>query len=206
MTESNAGWYDTSKDKVFAPEHTLLETENFLVSADDHPLVEGHLLIIPKENISCVGEFPPKLLDEFTNLYDQTRNFVKETYGKVSTFEHGRIGQTIYHAHVHVLPFEGTLQDIVPEGEEAMMRVDSISDVGEAFAKEGRYLFVSVGDEKRLVDPQLGYPRFFRDRFADALGKSGAGDWQKTKNDIAIREQSGTMIKNLERKWLSFKK
>ena len=203
MQETKVGRYDSTKDIVFAPEHTLLETEHFRISADDHPITEGHLLIIPKENLSCVGEFSPELMEEFTTLYDQSRNFVKDMYGSVSTFEHGKVGQTIYHAHVHVLPFDGTLEQIVPEGEKVMKAVRGISDVVDAFRKDGQYLFISVGDQARLVDTSLGYPRFFRDRFASALGKREAGDWQKSKNNIAAKLQSEAAIRNLERKWLS---
>lgn len=203
MQETKIGVYDSTKDAEFVPEHTLFETEHFRISADDHPITEGHLLIIPKENISCVGEFSPERMEEFIQLYERSRQFIQDTYGSVSTFEHGRVGQTIYHAHVHVLPFAGSLEQIVPEGEHVMKRAKGISDVSDAFNTDGHYLFVSVGDQARLVDPSLGYPRFFRDRFAAALGNGDAGDWQKSKNNIAAKSQSESAIRNLERKWLN---
>ena len=204
MTEISVGRYDSTKDKVFAPEHKLLETKNFNVVADDNPLVEGHILIIPKENISCVGEFSDELLTEFGQLYDQTSDFLQKSYGLVSTFEHGKIGQTIYHAHVHLLPYEGDVKSIIPEGENNLTKINTMQDVQNAYKQGGQYLFLSVGDDKWLVDPKLGYPRFFRDRFATALGMEGQGDWQKMKDDPIMKQINQLRIQNLEKKWNSY--
>lgn len=85
----------------------LEETANFRVVCDHHPLVEGHILIIPKQHLSSAGEYPGPVFQEFLSLYGKTSEFIRQNYGTVSGFEHGKIGQTVFHSHVHLLPFDG---------------------------------------------------------------------------------------------------
>ncbi len=48
--------------------HILKETPNFLLVADHAPLVEGHILIIPKQHYACFGDAPAKLDTELLTL------------------------------------------------------------------------------------------------------------------------------------------
>ena len=188
-------------DQLFALKHPLLITEQFRVVCDVHPLAEGHILIIPKQPISCVGEFSPEMLEEFIKLYDSTSEFVKATYGSVSSFEHGKIGQTVYHAHVHILPFDGKPEDIISEGSEHMTSIQSMKDVQSEYKTRGQYLFFSVGEGHGLVDTKLGCPRFFRDRFAKAQGQESLGDWQSASKDPSVQAENLARITNLENNW-----
>src|SRR3989338_2433829 len=103
--------------------HLLEETEHFRVICDIHPLCEGHILIVPKEHISCIGACDDAHRKEFLPLYNRCKTFVHDTYGSVSTFEHGIVGQTVFHAHVHLLPYADTPGKIVPEGTDHMTAV-----------------------------------------------------------------------------------
>ena len=100
----------------FALKHPLVESVHFWVVCDVHPLTEGHLLVIPKQHYASIGGCPNNIFQEFIGMYTQASQFVERQYGYVATFEHGNIGQTIYHSHVHILPFKGSILDIVPEG------------------------------------------------------------------------------------------
>lgn len=202
MSEIGTLQYDTAKDKVFAPEHKLLETKSFIVSADDNPICEGHLLIIPKENISCVGEFSDETMMEFTELYDRMKQFIRESYGSVSTFEHGRVGQTIYHAHVHLLPFGGQSEDIIPENK--LTEISGIQNVKSEYTNNGQYLFFSIEDKSWLADTSLGAPRVLRDRFAKALGDASLGDWKKSQKDLGTQLVNQNRIHLLEQKWKQY--
>ena len=190
----------------FATAHVLERTENFFIVCDANPLTEGHILIIPHKHLSCVGEFSPEMLDEFARLYDQVHKFVETTYGSVSAFEHGKIGQTVFHAHVHILPFDGTPDMIIPEGAKHITKIDNIASVKLAYEREGQYLYFSIGDNSWLVNSSLGYPRFFRDRFANGLGNPDLSNWQATMNNAAIQEANLRTIRNVESKWHAFEK
>lgn len=184
----------------FALEHPLIVTKNFYVVCDVHPLIEGHILIIPKWHISCVGEFSDELFVEFKELYERFTSFIRATYGKVSTFEHGKIGQTVYHAHVHVLPFAGNPETIVPERKSRLKEINNLEDIRSEYRRAGRYLYFSIGDIMWLVDTGLGEPRFFRDRFARALGSAERGDWKEMQKDQHLMSITKTEIEALKNK------
>jgi diadenosine tetraphosphate (Ap4A) HIT family hydrolase len=98
--------------------YKLETTQFFNVVCDYHPLLEGHLLIIPKEHLSCVAEYSEPTYQDFIALYQKYFGFVQAEYGAVSTFEHGKFGQSVFHSHVHLLPTDGEPTDVVPEGRE----------------------------------------------------------------------------------------
>ncbi len=157
----------------------LEETEQFRIVCDYHSIIEGHILIIPKQHLSCVGEYPKELFDEFIGHYEAVSAFVKKHYGSVSTFEHGKIGQTVFHSHVHFLPYAGDPIAIVPEGRNHLVALPSFVELQRLYDQYGRYLFFSIGDLAWVVDPALTAPRFFRDRFAAALARPERGNWKE---------------------------
>lgn len=182
----------------FAFKYPLEETTDFRVVCDVHPLTEGHILIIPKTHLSCIGEFNKKLIDEFIKLYQKYSQFLKKEYGRIAVFEHGKLGQTVFHSHVHLFPFNGNVSDIIPEGMSYLTKLADISQLRDVFRKNGQYLFLGVGDKLWLIDTKLGKIRFFRDRFAYALGNPQRGDWKKMHKDkeiIAVIEKEITALK-----------
>jgi diadenosine tetraphosphate (Ap4A) HIT family hydrolase len=188
----------------FAKEYPILETNNFLVACDSYPITEGHILIIPKEHISCIGEYDKFVFDEFLVLYKKFSDFIKNAYGSISTFEHGKTGQTVFHSHTHLLPYMGDPIKIVPEGKDKLEKIDDISELMEIFKKENKYLFFSIGVDKWVVDKSIGTPRFFRDRFAYVLGNSSRGNWKEMRNNIQLMKTAQEEIRNLELKWKEY--
>ena len=94
--------------------YPLEQTDEFYLVVDSHPIVEGHILIIPKSHVSCIGEYPQQLFEDFIKLNSKVSEFLLREYRTVSTFEHGIFGQTVFHSHIHYLPFKGESTDIVP--------------------------------------------------------------------------------------------
>jgi len=164
----------------------LRETEHFRIVCDYHSIIEGHILIIPKQHLSCVGEYPKELFEEFIEHYETVLAFLQKHYGGVSTFEHGKIGQTVFHSHVHFLPYTGDPTSIVPEGKDHLVALPSFVELQRLYAQYGRYLFFSIGDLAWVVDPLLAAPRFFRDRFASALGRPERGNWKEMHMDAQL--------------------
>lgn len=163
----------------FALKNKIEETKNFWVVCDVHPLERGHVLIIPKQHLSCIGEYPDEQCKEFHSLFVRYLNKLGAHYGKMASFEHGKIGQTVFHSHVHLLPFQGTSSDIVPEGLDMVKPIANLALLRDVFSREGQYLFFSIGPDMWIVRTELGAPRFFRDRFAKALGHPERGNWKE---------------------------
>lgn len=179
----------------------LTETENFRIVCDGHPIVEGHILIIPRSHLSCIGEYPDLLLDEFLRLDELVRGFLSDTYGSSAGFEHGVLGQTVFHSHVHYLPFAGSAEDIVPEGADKIRPVGGIGDLSELYQKDRGYLFFSIGGNKWTADPGVSAPRFFRDRFAAALGRPERGNWKVMHEDESVMREAASELRNTQEKW-----
>lgn len=188
----------------FALKYPLYETENFRVVCDVHPIVEGHILIIPKEHLSCVGEYSQELFDEFVDLYKKTSHFLINSYGFVSSFEHGKIGQTVFHSHMHLVPYNGDPEDIIKEGKENIRSISDLNSLREAYRKDGKYLFFSIGKDMWLVDLKLGALRFFRDRFATAFGNPERGDWKEMERDMEIMIKAQQELGDLQGKWTKY--
>ncbi|MBI3618823.1 HIT domain-containing protein [Candidatus Peregrinibacteria bacterium] len=189
----------------FAYAHTLEETPSFRVVCDVHPLEEGHLLIIAKDHVSCMGALPPAAFEEFQRLYDSVNHRLSNLYSTTSTFEHGIVGQSVFHAHTHLVPFNGQATDIVPEGI-GSMHGNVLKALPDMFSRESRYLFFSIGEESWTVDATLAAPRFFRDRFARALRKPERGDWKWMRTDARSMREARLEIDRLNKRWSSLSK
>lgn len=181
----------------------LEETELFRITGDANPLTEGHILIIPRQHVDCIANYDATQLQEYRGLHDRVAAFVKRNYGSVATFEHGKFGQTVYHSHVHVLPFTGSLDEIVPEGLSHAEPLENISELKQRFERDGGYLYVSVDDEQFTIDKTLVARRFFRDRFASALHVQERGDWKQTYDNPALRSVLDAECDHLRQKWLA---
>src|SRR2546421_13104667 len=81
------------------------ETANFLIAADHAPLVEGHLLIIPKQHYTCYGSVPAELDTQLFALKHEVRQFLNRFYAPAVFWEHGIFRQTVFHAHLHCFSF-----------------------------------------------------------------------------------------------------
>lgn len=181
----------------------LEQTDNFYTVCDDHPLTEGHILIIPKQHISCVGAYPEDIFKEFLELNDKVSQFLTSVYKSVSSFEHGIYGQTVFHAHTHYFPFEGEPIDIVPEGKDKLSKINDLSKLKTLFKRDGGYLFFSLGEDKWNVDVTIAVPRFFRDRYAKALGKPERADWKTMHENQVLMQEAEKDNANTQANWKS---
>jgi len=190
----------------FALRRCLDETRHFRIVCDVHPIVKGHILIIPKAHYSCIGEYPQEAFEEFENIFSEVSGFVKETLGSVSSFEHGRSGQTIFHSHIHLFPFGGTDPlEVIPEGRKFFRNMTDFGELRKLLAKDKGYLYFSLGDKFYTVDISIGQPRFFRDRFAKILGNEKRGNWKMMVDDRALMETAEKEISELVGIWKGFK-
>lgn len=64
----------------------------------------GYLLLIPRQHVPCLGAVPN--VRELEQAIGRLRVVLAEEYRSfgVTMFEHGVVGQTVFHAHLHVIP------------------------------------------------------------------------------------------------------
>ena len=93
-------------------DHQVLDqTDNFYLLHDGYPLLEGHLLLIPKQHVDCYFNLDKKLLREFKLFKKKSVDFLKDKYIQPVIFEHGIAGQTVMHAHLHLLPTKKSIKN-----------------------------------------------------------------------------------------------
>lgn len=175
------------------------ETPLFNVICDSHPLLEGHLLIIPKRHVVCVGDYTEAEFNEFESLYNKYKAILKKIYGPLAIFEHGKIGQTVFHSHVHFVPFKGNIADVAPE--DCTKTISNLSELFSLYQNEGQYLFIEI-DRPYIIDTAIGAPRFFRDRLGKVLNAMERANWKSMhQNDelmtVALKENQ-TCINKLK--------
>jgi diadenosine tetraphosphate (Ap4A) HIT family hydrolase len=75
---------------------------------DGFPVSEGHSLVIPKRHVELLFDLPDEELAKVWSLVARARQLLKSKYQpdgfNIGVNEGQAAGQTIGHAHVHVIP------------------------------------------------------------------------------------------------------
>jgi diadenosine tetraphosphate (Ap4A) HIT family hydrolase len=157
--------------------YVLKETPNFLIVTDHAPLVEGHLLIIPRCHYTCYGDVPTELDTELFVLKQEVQKFLAQYYAPVVFWEHGIFRQTVFHAHLHCFPF-GTIEyDHTLELHGAV--VHSQEDIRTWHATRGQYFYMEQADTALLFVPEIDrYLQIIKGIFAQAAARRGYTGWR----------------------------
>ena len=86
----------------------LAESSHCVAIRDVYPVAAGHALVLPRRHVASVFQLDP---DEWTDLWALVRH-VREMLGdegaapaaNVGVNDGGAAGQTVPHAHVHIIP------------------------------------------------------------------------------------------------------
>ncbi len=148
---------DNSADCTFCQRskinYILKEAPNFLLAVDHAPLVEGHLLIIPKQHYTCYGDVPAEFDAELTVLKQEVQAFFARYYAPAVFWEHGVFRQTVFHAHLHCFPFGETTYDL--ESELHGLVVRSQEDIRTWHASHGHYFYMEDTRAALLFSPEV---------------------------------------------------
>ena len=95
--------YDNIKDRVVAEQNSVIAIQ------DNYPVTDGHLLIIPKRHTEDYFSMDEAEKRDIDNLIMKLRNRNMEKDRSVTGFNLGTnigesAGQTIFHAHIHLIP------------------------------------------------------------------------------------------------------
>src|SRR5437016_14378413 len=131
----------------------LKETDAFFIVADHAPLVEGHILILPKRHFACYGVVPAELDAELLALKREVQDFFARYYAPIVFWEHGIFRQTVFHAHLHCFPFGGT-QYKASEGLHSLV-VHTQNDIRVWYAKNGEYFYLEDSSDAFLFAPTM---------------------------------------------------
>lgn len=134
-------------------QYILEETSNFLIVTDHAPLVEGHILIIPRRHYFCYGTVPAELDTELVAVKQRVRRFLDQYYAPVVYWEHGIFRQTVFHAHLHCFPFGEAAYDL-SEGLHSQV-VHSQAGIRQWYASRGHYFYMEDAHTALLFAPEM---------------------------------------------------
>lgn len=180
--------------------HLLLKTMNFYLKAEISPIEEGTILIIPLEHFSCFGEIPPHLYPEVFQLKALVRDFQQKFYKKPTIFfEHGKTGQTIYHAHLHCVPTMVSILEELREDAKGVVEIKNLSELKDLFSRYGKYLYYEEKGCRYAFETEGVKPAYLRFVLAKKVNRPEWADWRKMARSVA-----DPLIERLITAWQAF--
>ncbi|WP_214072575.1 HIT domain-containing protein [Mucilaginibacter sp. dw_454] len=182
------------KDLISFNRIILYENEYFVIIPDISPIVEYHVLIIPKLHYQSISEIP---IDSDIYIAD-AREFIKNLYldmpdKEVIFFEHGSCNITgsacINHAHLHCLPLEKK------EIRQLQLKVDKINDGSDLFVENESYLSFEISGRTYKWADNWGIKQFLRKTIAETVRRPNRNNWQ---GSLSVDSE-----KEITKKWLN---
>ena len=111
------------------PCHKIAEDDQFLAFLDVMPLVEGHTLVIPKQEIDYIFDLDPEVLAGLMKFAQHIAPAIKKAI-PCKRIGVAVIGLEVPHAHVHLVPLNRML-DINFSQEKLKLSQDSLAKTAE---------------------------------------------------------------------------
>lgn len=181
--------------------YILKETSAFRILADHAPLVEGHLLIVPKNHYLCYGDVPSTLDEELFALKHEVRQFFDQFYSPIVFWEHGVFRQTVFHAHLHCFPFGKLTYDISENLH--THAVQSQEDIRTWYTTHGHYFYLEDARNSLLFAPNIeDYARVIQEVLRPgAAAHNGSRQWRSAQQRQA---EGKTLIQTTTARWHLF--
>ena len=144
----------------------------------------GYVLLIPTDHVSCLGAMAMRQNKTINQIANKIVQVLKYKYrSSVTIFEHGIVGQTIKHAHLHFLPADIDLSDqILKDFPDSEIQTDHDLVSLQLLYRERQepYLLWSTPSGQFSVcwNPPA-WPQYLRIISAEMLGVPERADWKK---------------------------
>jgi diadenosine tetraphosphate (Ap4A) HIT family hydrolase len=183
--------------------HILKETPRFLLAADYAPLVEGHILLIPKSHYTCYGDVPDNLDEELFALKCEVQQFFTRFYALPVFWEHGIFRQTVFHAHLHCFPWGETGYDL-NEGLHNEI-VTAQEDIRRWHAQRGQYFYMEDSSVALLFAPEMErYLGVIKNVFRRGIAlRGGKVEWRSPKQRY---EEGAPLLQATMARWQQFQR
>ncbi|HEY8739509.1 MAG TPA: HIT domain-containing protein [Candidatus Dormibacteraeota bacterium] len=161
---------------------------------DLYPVVPGHLLLVSREHLPSYGAASPVVTEELQSEADLAMRFVHQSYGvEPLLWENGGAGQTVFHAHLHVMPVAlHELEEVIES--EHMTEVGGWDDVRRHWEAGGSYHYLQFRGHRRLAEGNGAANWEFRRRVAIAAGlRYQGGRW--------VRPTTADDVGDVQRRW-----
>ena len=89
-------------------DRVLMETATTIAFLDGYPIAEGHTLVIPRRHVASVFDLTEHDQQQLWRQVASVRQLLAQRYRldgfNIGVNDGGAAGQTVPHAHVHVIP------------------------------------------------------------------------------------------------------
>lgn len=166
----------------------LFESPNFVVLPSLGALVEGWLLLVPKNHFICMGALPDSVAAEMQEMKHIICSVLQQCYGQVCAFEHGpsrvnlSVGCGVDHAHLHVVPVAFDLAAVVSSflPEEVFWSEAGLEECRAAFGRGEDYLYLEQPIGAGRIATHQGFgSQLFRRAIATRIGALTQFNWRE---------------------------
>lgn len=189
-------------------DRNLYETKNFFVKVGKGIITPGHIMIIPKYHYKAIAEIDNNLVEEYLGLKQQTIKKVAENFAEPFLIEYGAYGQSVFHAHIHLIPKTGNgyknidlLKEMILPSKTQIIQINNFNQLKEYYLKNKNYIYFE--DKNKYILPITNIIKNNLDivsyrKYFDKIGLKGICSWSSmTKEDI---ENDNLKIKETQRK------
>jgi histidine triad (HIT) family protein len=88
------------------PSYKIAENEKFFAFLDIFPLVEGHVLVVPKIEVDKIFDVPDEYLSEMLVFAKPIAKAIEQSF-RCDRCGISVIGLEVPHAHMHLVPING---------------------------------------------------------------------------------------------------
>tara|TARA_Y100000310_G_scaffold334233_1_gene413505 strand:+ start:40228 stop:40902 length:675 start_codon:yes stop_codon:yes gene_type:complete len=180
------------------------ETKHFVVKVGIGLITAGQVMIIPKQHFVCFGDLPNELEAEFLSLKELLVAKITQLFAKPFLIEYGNWGQSVPHAHMHIIPMKNeqyevksVVDEMVKGGNFVVERV-SREQLRELYKKEKGYCSIEnsgnlyychithLDPETIRFNPHLSYRMFFAQK---GVSGTGGSSWQNLSHEERVQDQ-----------------
>lgn len=172
-------------DRAKLEERIVAENDDWYLIATLGQIKDGgYVLVIPKWHVSCIGAMKEREIIKIDNILCAASDYVEIEYGvRPIIFEHGVVGQSIQHAHLHLLPAQirlcGRIYRDFPNAQFCFL--DSLKTLRYNYNFTGgkKYLLWSTPEKliKVAIDPPAPL-QYLRTVSAELTGHPERADWR----------------------------
>lgn len=168
----------------------LLENEKFLALVSVSPIVDGHVLILPKDHLKGLIQVNDSSFTEFKQFFYETKRMLDAKYDSTMFFEHGvgsnvtNGGCGIDHAHMHLLPISYlNMNKIINEvNKEFDLSLSSLEEMRKKVPNHDSYIMMGSDIESTSFHISKSIKsQYLRNKIEYILGKPKS-DWKDLSN------------------------
>ena len=111
------------------PSYKVAENDKFYAFLDINPLVKGHTLVIPKQEVDYIFDLSDEDLAEMQVFAKKVAAAIKSTFPCIKVGQ-AVIGLEVPHAHIHLIPIQKE-SDMLFSNEKLKLTAEEFKEIAE---------------------------------------------------------------------------